>query len=208
LAPEQRRARRGPVSERIAVFGYGSLVSRASVSETLGRPAPRPVPARLAGWRRRWSVYRHNTRHEKVFERLDGEPFEHVVSLNVERAPLAGTDEWPNGALVEVAPAELDRLDLRERRYDRIEVTGDVRPAAHGFDQVFTYTAKPEHRAFETPPGSIVMAAYVAACRAAFEELGPGEWDLFCKTTGEPPAPVVETRLVRDEIPPGNPRAW
>ncbi len=71
------------------MFGYGSLVSRASIAETLGHEAPAPVPARLAGWRRRWSIYRVNTAHEKVFERVDGEPFEHVVGLNIERAPDA-----------------------------------------------------------------------------------------------------------------------
>ena len=86
MAPVARRPRPGPMTpdeaidgERLAVFGYGSLVSRASIAETLGHEAPAPVPARLAGWRRRWSVYRVNTAHEKAFERVDGEPFEHIV---------------------------------------------------------------------------------------------------------------------------------
>jgi hypothetical protein len=205
------------------VFGYGSLVSRESASLTLGRVAPPPVPARLAGWRRRWSVYRVNTAHEKVFERVDGEPFEHVVGLNIERAPEAAEDEWPNGALIEVTEAELGRLDRREMRYDRIEVTDgvrlDERPAsrakaafpvagATGLDRVYAFTAKPAHFASETPPNSIIIASYVRACEAAFNELEPDAWDQFLTTTGAMPAPVVDARLVADSIPEGNPRAW
>jgi len=189
------------------VFGYGSLVSRASVAATLGREAPAPIPARLAGWRRRWSIYRVNTAHEKVFERLDGEPFEHVVGLNIELAPDAGEDEWPNGALFSLTEEELERLDLREVRYDRVEVTAGVRADAE-FDRVYAFTAKPEHFASTTPPDAIIIASYVEACRAAFDELGPEAWDRFLATTGEFPAPVVDARLVVDSIPEGNPRAW
>ena len=193
---------------RLAVFGYGSLVSRASIAETLGREASAPVPARLRGWRRRWSVYRVNTAHEKVFERVDGEPFEHVVGLNIERAPDASEAEWPNGALIELTEAELERLDLRERRYDRVEVTESVIAEGMGFDQVYAFTAKEGHFAAETPPNAIIMATYVAACEAAFNELGPDAWARFMATTGEFPAPVVEARLVADSIPEGNPRDW
>ena len=194
--------------ERLAVFGYGSLVSRASIAETLGHEAPAPVSARLAGWRRRWSIYRRNTAHEKVFERVDGEPFEHVVGLNIERAPDAIEDEWPNGALIALTAEELQRLDLREVRYDRVEVTAEVSADDHGFDRVYAFTAKAGHFAAETPPDAIVIASYVEACRVAFDELGPGAWELFEATTGESPAPVVDVRLVADSIPEGNPRAW
>ena len=195
---------------RLAVFGYGSLVSRASIAETLGHEAPGPIPARLAGWRRRWSIYRVNTAHEKVFERLDGEPFVHVVGLNIERAGSAPEAEWPNGALVELTEQELVRLDRREVRYDRVEVDpGDaITESPHGFDRVFAFTAKTAHFAVETPPNSIVIASYVEACEAAFGELGPTAWEEFLATTGEFPAPVVEVRLVKDAIPEGNPRAW
>jgi hypothetical protein len=193
---------------RLAVFGYGSLVSRESIAETLGHQAPPPIPARLAGWRRRWSIYRVNSAHEKVFERADGEPFEHIVGLNIERSPDARESEWPNGALVELSEGELARLDRREVRYDRVEVTEGVVADAAEFDRVYAFTAKEGHFTDETPAASIIIASYVEACEAAFNELGPGEWRTFLATTGEFAAPVVDARLVVDEIPAGNPRAW
>jgi len=193
---------------RLAVFGYGSLVSRASIADTLGRAAGPPIPARLAGWRRRWSIYRVNTAHEKVFERVDGAPFEHVVGLNIERAPGASEAGWPNGALIELTEAELERLDRREVRYDRVEVTGSALSDGAEFDRVYAFTAKEGHFAAETPPDAIIIASYVAACEAAFAELGPTAWEEFMATTGEFPAPVVDARLVVDAIPEGNPREW
>jgi cation transport regulator ChaC len=212
LAAAQIRPGDRPVSggegDRLAVFGYGSLVSRASIAETLGHETPAPIPARLKGWRRRWSIYRVNTAHEKVFERVDGEPFQHIVGLNIERAPDAPENEWPNGVLIELSEGELERLDRREVRYDRVDVTDGVIADGAEFDRVYAFTAKAGHYAAEIPPGAIIIASYVHACEAAFCELGPKAWDEFMATTGEFPAPVVEARLVADQIPEGNPRAW
>jgi cation transport regulator ChaC len=193
----------------LAVFGYGSLVSRASIAATLGHDATPPVAARLAGWRRTWTLVRDNARSEKGFAPLEGDPFDFCLGLNLERAPDAAEDEWPNGALIELTEAELDRLDLRELRYDRVEVTADVRSDREPpFDTVVTYLAKPENHAPHPPPRSVVLASYLRACEAAFDELGPDELVTFARTTGPAPVPVVEGRLVRDEIPEGNPRSW
>ena len=195
---------------RLAVFGYGSLVSRASVAETLGHDAAPPVPVRLAGWRRRWSLVRDNARAEKGFAPIDGDAFDFCLGLNLERAPEATEGEWPNGALIELTAAELDRLDLRELRYDRVEVTDAVRPEGGPleFDEVFAYIAKATNFRAQPPPRSVVLASYLRACESAFEELGSDELVRFARTTEPVPVRVVEARLVRDEIPEGNPRSW
>ncbi len=73
---------------------------------------------------------------------------------------------------------------------------------------MYAFTAKEGHFAAETPPDAIIIASYVRACEAAFGELGPKAWEEFMATTGEFPAPVVDARLVVDEIPEGNPREW
>jgi cation transport regulator ChaC len=196
------------VSKPLQVFAYGSLVNRSSLALTLERPVARVAPARLRGWARRWSLYRDNLASEKTFARADDgslPPF--CLGLNVE--PSADADP-PNGGLIEMSEAELDRLDLREMRYDRIEVTGAV-VLEDGGDppgRAFTYTAKPRHHAPEPPRGAVVLAPYVRAIEAAFETLGPAQLDRFRETTGPIPVEVVEAVLVRDEIPPGNPRAW
>lgn len=194
-----------------AVFGYGSLVSPASFAETLGREPDRVVPVRLHGWRRRWTVARDNRSAEKTFARPNGEIPPWIIGLNIEAAAAEelSADEAlaPNGALIGLSEAELERLDLREMRYRRVEVS-DAFDAAANFNRVFAYTAREEHF-YPTPPeGAVAMAPYLRAVEAAFRVLGEGEWDRFLKTTGLPPVELIEPQLVRDEIPPGNPRGW
>jgi hypothetical protein len=191
---------------RIAVFAYGTLVSPKSAAGTLGRPFPPPHAASLPGWRRRWSQVRDNLAVEKTFARADdGRLPRHVAGLNIE--PATAPEEAPNGALVEVSAAELKRLDLRELRYERAEVT-EALPPGHGFELIVAYVAKPEHFAPELPHGSVVLASYLRAVEGAFDELGPGELERFRSTTPPPPVEVIEPVLVKDRIPPGNPRRW
>lgn len=196
---------------RLAVFGYGSLVSPESAAQSLGRPAEAAAIMRLVGWRRRWTTFRDNRSAEKMFALADRTLPPYVVGLNLERDPAC---EGANGVLIEVTVAEADRLDLRELRYDRVEVTADVRPLAAGgespppFECVIAYTAKPHHHAPEPPPGAIAIAQYVRTVEAAFAQLGPEHLALYRETTDPPPAEPVEATLVRDQIPEGNPREW
>jgi len=186
----------------LGLFAYGSLVDPESAAHTLGRDVPAPVPARLDGWRRRWSQFRDNLAVEKTFARRDGgRTPRHLLGLNLERSD---SDELaPNGALIEVSEEELLRLDVRELRYDRIEV-----PAVSGFERVFTYTAKRANFAPQPPPGAAIVRAYAESVEAAFATLGDGELRVFRETTGPPPVELVDAVLVRDRIPPGNPREW
>jgi cation transport regulator ChaC len=192
----------------LAVFGYGSLADPASAAATLGRPVEPAGLAQLEGWRRRWSVARSNRTTEKSFARADGgPPPEHIVGLTIERA--AG-EPGANGVLLEVTEAEAERLDLREIRYDRTEVSADVRPLGEtpAFETVITYVGKRAHRFERPPPGAAVIAAYVRTVEAAFEALGPEQARLYRASTDPLPVEAIEAVLVRDEIPSGNPRAW
>jgi cation transport regulator ChaC len=193
---------------RIAVFGYGSLVDPASAAESLGRPVELAALARLDGWRRRWSTYRDNLAVEKTFARPDGSLPRFVIGLNLER-DLGCTGA--NGALIEIGEGEAERLDLREMRYDRVEVTEAVRPLGEGapdFDRVVAYVAKRAHHAPAPPSGAVVMAPYLRTVEAAFAKLGDDHLALYRETTDPPPVEAIEPTLVRDHIPAGNPRAW
>jgi cation transport regulator ChaC len=195
-----------PGERRTAVFAYGSLVNPASASQTLGRPAGPVEPVRLTGWRRRFSLARDNLASEKTFALASDASLPPIVlSLNIEPEPGSA---GPNGVLIDVTDAELSRLDLREIRYDRIDVTAAVREADGRFEAVYAYTAKLPNTAIEPPPGAVVLAAYVDAVEAAFASLGGEQRLLYLETTGPPPVAVVEAVLVEDRIPEGNPRAW
>jgi cation transport regulator ChaC len=188
----------------LAVFGYGSLVDAASIARTIGRPIEAASPTRLHGWRRAWGLFRDNERSEKTFALANGTrpPF----CLGLDLVPDAHAPP-PNGALLALTEAEVDRLDLRELRYERVDVTKQIEAEVH-FKRVITYRAKPEHRCSQPPPGSVLIATYLEAVERAFDALGPGQLDLFRETTGPPPVEVIAATLVADRIPPGNPRDW
>ncbi len=188
----------------LAVFGYGSLVKAASLAETLGRPVEVAALARLQGWRRSWGLARNNATSEKTFALADGTRPEFCLGLDIAPDPQAPA---PNGALFEVTESELDRLDAREIRYDRVDVTAEIDSDTH-LDQVVTYRARPEHRAPTPREGSVLISTYLKAVEGAFDALGPGQLDLFRETTGPPPVEVVDATLVVDQIPAGNPRDW
>jgi hypothetical protein len=189
----------------LAVFAYGSLVNPESATETLGRQVEASRPLRLSGWRRRWSTFRDNLASEKTFARAgDGSFPRWCLGLNIEPA---SDQPGPNGVLLYVTPDELERLDLREMRYDRVDVTPALDRLPDG-TTVFAYTAKPRQHAPEPPDGAVVIAAYAAAVEAAFAALGAGELELYRETTERPPVPVIDAELVRDHIPAGNPRDW
>lgn len=194
---------------RLALFAYGSLVSAPSAALTLGRAVDPGTPARLGGWARRWTLARDNLAVEKTFALTsDGSLPGFCLGLSLEPAEER---EGPNGVLLELSEAELDRLDRRELRYRRYEVSGAVRTAngaPHGFSEVLAYRARPENHRPVPPSGAVILASYLRAVEAAFASLGAGELELFRATTEPPPVDIVEAELVRDEIPPGNPRGW
>jgi Gamma-glutamyl cyclotransferase, AIG2-like len=189
---------------RLGLFGYGSLVLPESASMTLGRPAGEMQPVQLHDWRRRFSQRRDNLTCEKTFECDGGWRPEWVLGLNVEE----GEDPAGpvNGVVIELSEAELDRLDIREIRYDRVDVTGSI----EGDDlpeRIVTYTAKPFHFAPEAPDDAVILETYASAVELGFSTLGNGELEHYRVTT---PYPVerMDATLVVDRIPEGNPRAW
>ena len=198
----------GLAVSRFALFAYASLVSKASAGETLGRPVGVASPARIEGFARSWTLGRDNISSEKTFARTDGSLPRFCLGLNLEATALPG---YANGALLELTEAEFARLDLREMRYERLEVTDAIvadQTGGVGFDAVFVYTARPEHHHPAPPADAIVIRSYLRTVEAAFEVLGRGQLDLFRATTAAPPVEVADATLVRDRIPEGNPRDW
>jgi hypothetical protein len=192
------------VAPRLGLFGYGSLVIPESASMTLGRPVGEPQLARLHDWKRRFSQRRDNLTCEKTFECDGGRRPEWILGLNLEQG---ADDAGPvNGVVIELTEAELDRLDIREIRYDRADVTGSIEGEDLP-DRIVTYTAKEFHFAPEPPEDAVILDTYASAVEKGFGALGPGELEHYLAST---PYPVerVEATLVVDRIPAGNPRDW
>ena len=186
----------------LALFAYGSLVSAHSAAETLGREVEVHA-ASLRGWRRSWTLARDNRACEKTFSRPDGSVPDVVLALNLE----PGANAEVNGALIAVEERDLSRLDVREIRYERIDVTSAVTSGLEASPaRAYTYVARPENFAASMPPGAVILASYERAVEDAFSTLG--ELDRFRASTAGCAAERIEPVLVTGTIPPGNPTGW
>lgn len=183
------------------VFGYGSLVNATSIVHTIDRrlsPTEGPFEASLDSWVREWNVGSDASTHpERVWLDERGARFDGVTTyLGLRKEPGASC----NGAVFQVSNRDLALLDVRERNYDRIDVTTAVTWA--GKPQtcaVYTYvprdsaTARLE-KALKTGR-AVVRQEYMDLLESAFATISDAALRRFRETTPEPPCAVVDLRL-------------
>jgi cation transport regulator ChaC len=171
------------------VFGYGSLVTR-----------PDGIPCHLLGHRRAWNVAMDNRRT------IPGYKY-YVDPDTGERPPVRVTflSLYPaaegrvNGVALPVTAAELDRLDGRERNYDRIDVTGRLDTDLG--DTVWAYLGSEAARERFATGDAVVALDYFDAIRGGFAAVaGLEEFD---RSTD--PLTVPLRRLTRVDVPPPPP---
>ena len=173
------------------VFGYGSLVDRASLEASIGRVVAvddGPFPAHVGGYRRCWNVATPTTvRPEYLLTSADGTAWSgHLGWLGIEADPAAAA----LGAAFRVTAHDLEVLDRRELSYDRIEVSAlldDPPPGVPG-DAVFTYLPKPDavERAERVGSRVTVMARYLRLLDRGFRSLGEVVYAEHVRTLPDP----------------------
>lgn len=181
------------------VFGYASLV---------GDDDGRGAVALLAGHRRVWGVATDNMRaipgYKMYLSRTDGSrPAVYVAFVDIEPDPSCAV----NGVVRPVSPAELPLLDLRERNYDRVDVSAQIDGNLHG--RVWTYRGSAEGRErlsrARAEGRAVVSRDYLEKVRAGFRGLGAEHERAFAASSRLDDLPVLE--LDRVDLPPDPPPA-
>jgi cation transport regulator ChaC len=179
---------------RQALFGYGSLVNRASLEATLGRKVDGLSFAHVKGWQRDWSVAVGNLNSSERFElRPSGGVPDLVLALNLSPSTKEQL-HWPNGVLVEVNESEIEQLDAREAHYNRVDITDDIL-GTHDYEKVFTYIGKSDYIPSSDKP-AVVPASYLRLVLEGFASVGDEAAKHFHLTTTPTQAEVVETVFV------------
>jgi cation transport regulator ChaC len=177
------------------VFGYGSLARKPAV-------APAPVPttsprlARLRGYRRTWSVAMDNAVDLPAYKHYrtpSGErPAVFVTFLNIVMSAHTVT----NGVLFPVVAEQLDALDLRERNYERIEITDRLeqqqQPAGRAWAYVGTREALQRREQGRAENTAVVPRHYFETVVRDFGRLGTRALAEFTASTDLPDAPILE----------------
>jgi len=174
------------------VFGYGSLVSPASMARTIGRTvwAADVSIAHLDDYARRWNygaLHRSGNWVDGDTSVTEGV----IVALGL----AAAEGESCNGVAIRVTADELLHLDWRERNYDRTDVTDQVALERDvDVTQVFTYVPRPDavsrYERARDAGRAAVEVRYWDLVHSAFDDLGPSHRALF-DTTPSPDVPVV-----------------
>lgn len=172
------------------VFGYGSLAAELMPGGEL---------AGLRGRRRVWGVAADNRDaipgYKRYCLRSDGstpEVFVAFLDLVEEKGCVV------NGVVAPVAADELSILDLRERNYDRVEVTDVIDSPPPG--RVWTYVGSAEGRARLAEGRGRGCAAvardYLDAVHAAFRALGGDEHACLLASSTLDGLPVLDLERV------------
>lgn len=136
-------------SPNIYLFGYGSLINPKSIQRTLGREIKVEylIEAMIYNYVRKWQVV-----DWVIIEEYNMEKPIPAIFLDMVRQSGAMT----NGILIPIFENELDKMDKRERKYDRVNVSNLIEPRISEY--IFTYIGKKEHT---TPPKeSCVLLEY------------------------------------------------
>jgi cation transport regulator ChaC len=173
------------------VFGYGSLLER--------RHEPARGLAELRGFRRTWNVAMDNRQtipgYKHYIDRATGERGAWFVTfLNIVRDPGASV----NGVMFAVDDALLERLDCRERNYERVDVTADVVDQVNGRVWAYVGSRDAEHRFLCgcRTGRAVISRDYYAAVREDFAAVGREALERFDALSDPPPCPILDLQRV------------
>lgn len=162
-----------------AIFGYGSLLSIASLEKTLGRNYSGPfIACELEGWRRSWDVAMPNKEATKkpgqwIFyaETSSGRMYpDNILYLNVRR--ISGSRI--NGTLFVVNSQDLRGFNEREWIYNRVDATNQLHGASVEDGTAYVYVARPEYvmTNVASPAQAAVRKTYLEHLERGFNNLG------------------------------------
>ena len=158
---------------RLRIFGYGSLVNPRSIRNTLGRELREEelAVAILRDHVRKWNLVEW-----VLIEQVNqGKPSPAVF---LDLVPQQGTRV--NGILVPISAKGLSKMDQREKKYDRIDVSALIDPPITD-GPVFSYVGK--HEYCIPPPGSCVLIKYEQLVEEGIAYWGEGFARQFRQTT-------------------------
>jgi gamma-glutamylcyclotransferase (GGCT)/AIG2-like uncharacterized protein YtfP len=117
-----------------------------------------------------------------------------VTFLNIVRDPDASV----NGVMFAVDDAVLERLDRRERNYERIDVSADVAHEVDGRVWAYVGSRDAEHRFLVgcRTGRAVISRDYYAGVREDFAAIGRGALERFDALSDPPPCPILDLQRV------------
>ena len=121
----------------IYIFGYGSLINPVSASMTLGRSLKQNdiICTEIINHIRIWDIVVN-----VILNRNNMLIPINALFLDVQES----VGKITNGVLIKIVRKDLEKMDIREKQYERIDVTQDIFPPLSNDDIIYTYKGRKE----------------------------------------------------------------
>jgi len=184
--------------KEVALFGYGSLLSRKSMESTLGREYQYPWPpavCSLPNFKRTWNALEPND--SSYYARTESGILTptHIIYLNVTACPTHAV----NGVVLVLREDDIALFDAREApTYERVNITGQLRGVRLTQGHGYMYSAKPEWLLGDTrsPQWAAIRQSYVDKVNEGVSQLGEQFGLEYDKSTD----PVPRELVINDNI--------
>jgi hypothetical protein len=186
----------------VAVVGYGSLLSREIIGQTLGHDYDGPfVLCHISGWRRSWDVTMPNAAFYYIEDEHRVYPPK-ILYLNVRRY----SNTLMNCSVFVVGPGECDAMNGREWIFDPTIVTSDLRGVSIEGGDAMMYVGKSDHalQSSETSHDVALRRSFLRGLFGVLNAEGPSVRDEWQRTTD----PIPEHLLVDDRLDDSRPNPW
>ena len=186
----------------VAVVGYGSLLSREIIGQTLGHDYDGPfVLCHISGWRRSWDVTMPNAAFYYIEDERRIYP-PRILYLNVRR----DSNTLMNCSVFVVGPGERDAMDGREWIFDPTIITSDLRGVSIKGGDAVMYVGKSGHilQSSENSHDVVLRRSFLRSLFGVLDAEGPPVRDEWQRTTD----PIPEHLLVDDELDASKPNPW
>ncbi|MGD1920057.1 MAG: gamma-glutamylcyclotransferase family protein [Pleurocapsa sp.] len=182
------------------VFGYGSLVNVKNLEQYLKRQLKQNndyTICSLYNFQRCWNVAMDNKvdlpeykyyRDRFTNKRING----FVTFLNIR--PYS--DRIISGILFRVSHKELRKLDLRERNYQRIDITNQLNiQVQNAWVYIGSQEAKQRYQKGLSQGKAVIAQDYYNSVENAYRSLGEKQWANYIATTDKPSLPITDLEV-------------
>lgn len=186
----------------VAVVGYGSLLSREIIGQTLGHDYDGPfVMCHITGWRRSWDVIMPNAAFYYVEDERRVYP-DRILYLNVRR----DSNTLMNCSVFVVGAGERGVMDGREWIFDPTIVTSDLRGVSIKSGDALMYVGKSDHtlQSFDNSRDVALRRSFLHSLFGVLDGEDRSVRDEWHRATD----PIPEHLLVDDKLDTSRPNPW
>lgn len=188
--------------EEIALVGYGSLLSRSSITKTLGYNYLGPfITCYLSGWRRSWDISMPNNAFYYLNERVRVYP-KSIIYLNAH----PDTKSRMNCALFVLNKDQLEKMHDREWIYNPVKITSNLIGVDVKGGDAIIYEGQRKYLVdnAKSPKEAAIRSSYLNNLENALGQVDNKFREEYSATTD----PIPEHLIIHDILDPSRPNPW